>query len=260
MALPKDWTGHGAVIANADVTPDSADLTDFGTVELGLAVKHRFVISDSGGLWLHLSGAPRIEILGDAASDFRVTARPASGVSPNGYTEFEIKFTPHAIGLRTAMVRIANDDPNAGSFEFAIQGNGVVLTPAEISVIGNGQSIENGKGVPALADGTEFVPVHLGYHSTSHFEIVNDGQKRLSLTGSPRVETVGANAGDFRVTARPSVGISANERTSFDITFRPQTIGLRTSTVRVHNNDSDEGTFEFAIQGTGWPTWVQRHR
>jgi hypothetical protein len=208
-------TASNSVIANGDASPSASDFTDFGdaTTNNGTTIR-TWILANLDGEVLNMSGNPAVTIIGDNASDFTITKQPDATIPTKATTS-------------------------------------VVLTPAEISVIGNGQAIENGNAVPSLIDGTEFVSVHLGHHSTSHFEIVNEGQRRLSLTGSPRIEIVGANAADFRVTTRANVGLSANERTGFEITFRPKATGLRTATVRILNNVSDEGTFEFAIAGNG---------
>lgn len=248
-----ELTANGQTIADDDVTPDSADHTEFGSVDVGQSIRHRFTITNTGGGRLHLTGSPRIEILGEAASDFRVTARPVAGLSADEQTEFEIAFSPSVSGLRSATVRIASSDADEGLFEFAIQGSGVMLAPAEIDVRGVEQSIVAGDNSPSSADHTDFGPVRLGRRATNRFEIANTGEQRLHLTGSPRIEMLGADAGDFRVTARPEPGVTSQQSTAFEVTFRPQNLGLRTATVRIHNDDSDEGVFEFSIQGTGRP-------
>ncbi len=40
--------------------------------------------------------------------------------------------------------------------------------------------------------------------------------------------------------------------TSFEITFYPTALGLRTAEISVQNTDSDENPYNFAVQGTGY--------
>ena len=128
-------------------------------------------------------------------------------------------------------------------------------TPAEIDVRGNGQSIASGDTTPVADDHTDFGIVTLGQSQSQLFEIVNVGERRLHLLGSPRIEIRGANAADFRVTKRPPPGLSANEQATFEITFKPTTTtGLSTATVRIASDDADESAFEFTIQGSGQST------
>jgi hypothetical protein len=83
------------------------------------------------------------------------------------------------------------------------------------------------------------------------FTIQNTGTGALSLSGSPRVAVSGVNAGDFTVTTQPASSVAANGSTTFVISFDPSAVGARTATVTIANNDSNEGSYTFAVQGTG---------
>ena len=84
------------------------------------------------------------------------------------------------------------------------------------------------------------------------FTIQNTGASSLSLTGSsPYVTISGTNAADFSVTAIPSNSIAASGSTTFQITFNPSDIGVRTASLSIANDDSDENPYNFDIQGTG---------
>ena len=69
------------------------------------------------------------------------------------------------------------------------------------------------------------------------------------LTGTNPVEITGDAAGDFSVISQPSASISGGQSSTFTIAFTPSASGLREATVEIANNDSDEGTYTFAIQG-----------
>jgi len=127
-----------------------------------------------------------------------------------------------------------------------------VKTPPEINITGYSIGIDSGDDTPDLADGTDFNHVKVDGVTTSRtFVIYNLGESDLNLTGSPLVSISGTNADDFSVTTNPDDTIGENTTTSFTITFDPSDYGLRTATVSIDNNDSDENPYTFDIQGTG---------
>lgn len=133
-----------------------------------------------------------------------------------------------------------------------IQGTPVAPEP-EINLTGNGITINSGDTTPAIADGTDFGSVELaGGTQTNTFTIQNLGTANLNLTNAlPYVSITGAHAGDFNLTTIPVTPITAGNNTTFQITFDPSVIGLRTATVSIANNDANENPYTFNIQGTG---------
>ncbi len=115
-----DVVGNGVSITDGDVTPSTADFTDFGTTST--SVTRTFTVNNLGNFPLSLTGTPIVSITGTNAADFAVTTLPTSPVAVSGSTTFQITFTPSATGLRTAMVSIATNDANENPFDFAIQG------------------------------------------------------------------------------------------------------------------------------------------
>jgi hypothetical protein len=122
----------------------------------------------------------------------------------------------------------------------------------EINIQGNGNTIADGDMTPSTADHTDFGNVVVGTSFTRTFTIQNVGSANLNLTGSsPFVSIGGANAADFSVTTAPTTPISASGSTTFVITFTPSALGLRSATISIQNDDSDENPYDFAIQGNG---------
>ncbi|WP_442787150.1 choice-of-anchor D domain-containing protein [Flavobacterium suncheonense] len=127
--------GNSNTIASGDVTPNTTDDTDFGTVATasGTIVK-TFTIENLGTAALNLTDAsPYVSITGANAGDFTVTAIPSNSIAASTSTTFAITFDPLADGLRTANVSITNNDSNENPYTFAIQGTGIsapVITSA----------------------------------------------------------------------------------------------------------------------------------
>ena len=126
------------------------------------------------------------------------------------------------------------------------------LSP-EINLLGNGQSIPNNDATPSPSDGTDFGGVDVATDTlTRTFTIQNTGTGSLSLTGVPKVQITGSS--DFTVTLQPVSPVKIdNPTTTFQIRFAPSSAGLKTATVTISNNDADEASYQFAIQGNGVP-------
>ena len=126
-----DVSGLGVSIPNGDMNPSVIDDTDFGQVDIHLlGTSHVLTVANSGTGVLTLSGTPRVAISGTHALDFTLDVDAANTVAAGGgTTPFTITFDPSDIGLRSAMVSIANDDTDENPYEFAIQGTGTVPPP-----------------------------------------------------------------------------------------------------------------------------------
>ncbi len=133
-------------------------------------------------------------------------------------------------------------------------GNDVVLfAPApEINLTGNGANIADGDAAPALADHTDFGGAAVSNGTVVRtFTIQNSGTANLNLTGTPRVNVGGAHPTNFTVTAQPPALVAAVGSATFQVTFDPSAFGLRTATLTIENDDSDESPYTFQIHGTG---------
>jgi Ca2+-binding RTX toxin-like protein len=130
-----------------------------------------------------------------------------------------------AIGL------IANDDTSQGL--------------PEVSVLGNGLSIESGDGTPQLADGTDFGEVVQGSTVARTFTVRNDGQAVLTLGLLTVSGPLSLDNSD------PLVGsLAPGQSDTFKVSLDTSTLGTRIGTISFVHNDSDENPFNFMIAGT----------
>ena len=117
----------------------------------------------------------------------------------------------------------------------------------------NGVSISDGDATPSTSDGTDFGNADTSSGSVSHwFRVWNDGTATLNLTGNPRVVIGGTNASDFIVNVQPSTPIGGGGNSvQFEVIFNPSGTGVRTATISIANDDTNENPYNFSIQGTG---------
>jgi hypothetical protein len=170
-ALPPKMAvlGNAVVIANGSAFPTLTDHTDFGDWVIGQAITHTFTISNSGALALALTGSPPVTLTGPAALDFSLVVSPATPVGLDLTTTFQVRFTPSLTGTRAATVSIANNDPDANPYAFAIQGTGGNGAP--IANAGSDQTVTAGSPVTldgsASSDPDGHTPLTYGWTQTS---------------------------------------------------------------------------------------------
>jgi len=188
------------------------------------------------------------------ASIARTTASPVSGLftvpatatSGNTRMRVSMKYNAYPTSCETFTYGEVED--------YTV--NIITASPAEINIQGNATTIADGDTTPNVADDTDFgsYDITLGSNANT-FTIQNTGGTSLNLTdASPYVIISGPNAADFTLTANPTTPIAASGSTTFTITFDPSAIGLRTATVSIANDDSNENPYNFNIQGTGTST------
>jgi len=120
----------------------------------------------------------------------------------------------------------------------------------EINIKGNGASIASGSGSTSFSNYTKFgSALPSSGNATRTFTIENTGSAVLTIGA---ISFSGANAGEFTVTSAPAASVAALGSTTFTVRFAPTGTGNRTATISIPNNDSDESTYTFAIDGYGY--------
>ncbi|MBQ0908265.1 choice-of-anchor D domain-containing protein [Flavobacterium sp. F-328] len=119
-----DIQGNEISITNGDTTPNVADQTDFGTTNTTTQIKLPFQIYSQGNNTLTISS---ITISGTNASQFSVPSISGT-LDPGQIASFVVTFTPNStLGIKTATLTVVSNDPNEGTYTFAIRAE--VQTP-----------------------------------------------------------------------------------------------------------------------------------
>ncbi|MEO1655463.1 MAG: choice-of-anchor D domain-containing protein, partial [Bacteroidota bacterium] len=123
------------------------------------------------------------------------------------------------------------------------------LSSPEINIQGNGITIADGDLSPDLSDATDFASLLINNQVVHTFTIQNTGSIALNVTS---INVSGSHSGDFALGGfSPATQVPAGSSTTFTLTFSPSAGGLRSTLITVNSDDSDEATYEFAVQGTG---------
>lgn len=100
---------------------DGTSVVDFGSVVPAQSSMKTFVIKNDGGKELN---SLTITKDGANASEFSVGALSATYVAPGCSVTFTVTFTPTTIGLRSASLHIASNDPDESPFDIGLSGTG----------------------------------------------------------------------------------------------------------------------------------------
>ena len=105
-----------------------------------------------------------------------------------------------------------------------------------------------------------FGNVAVGTTTSLVFYIKNTGNANLTGLGLTKD---GYDAAMFTITANPTAPVSSpNGTTAFTVRFAPASAGLKTASIHIANNDSDENPFDITLTGTGVipiTDWRQTH-
>lgn len=159
-------------------------------------------------------------------------------------------------------VRIRFDElsgqSNTSDFYYVddIKLTGLVAGANEMDVLGSGVSVPDGSVTPSATNGTDFGSTQINFGTVNRtFTIKNDGDSPLSLTGTPAVTISGST--DFTITSQPAIAtLNGGSSTTFQVTFAPTSVGAKTATISIANDDSDENPYNFVVGGVGLQTFI----
>ncbi len=116
-------------------------------------------------------------------------------------------------------------------------------------VVGTNPTIPDNDTTPQGTDNTLFATVVVGNNQAKNFRIENTGNSVLNITN---IFMVGGNTTEFVVSGitLPTT-VAAGTSLDFTVTFTPAGAGIRSTTLRIDNNDTNENPYNFVIQGTG---------
>lgn len=227
-------------------TADGTHLTSgsapvpFGPINLGLSHSVTFKIGNIGTAALKEITA---SIETGHTTDFSIQTSPASQVAVStATTDFTVRFTPQATGVRTAVLRIGSNDSGRNPFDLVITGTGVQFAP-EISVSQPvGSNLTDGSAKKSL--GT----VKVGKKGAFKvFTIKNAGT--APLTGL--VISLKGQKSSFILVPPAKTTLAPGASTSFKVAFNPKQKGNLQASLQIKSNDKDENPFDIKLSGFG---------
>jgi hypothetical protein len=178
-----------------------------------------------------LSGSPYVLLTGE---DFSILQQPVSPIPPGGSSSFTVRFQPLSPGDKTGSITIPNNDLDENPYNVALSGANPV-PEINIDQCADGGSVSFASNV--------------GSHEDKTFSLENLGAADLILSGSPIIVITGPNADEFSVQQQPASPVSPSGSTSFIIRFQPTSMGNKTASIAISNNDSNENPYDITLNG-----------
>ncbi|MES2574033.1 MAG: choice-of-anchor D domain-containing protein [Bacteroidota bacterium] len=233
--------GNSNNIADGSVAYLVTNRTDFGTTNVGTAVVYTYTIQNTGNGTLTLGTATLTNL-----THYSCTLPPGS-INPGATATFTITYNPTANGTHNASFSIVTNDGDENPYNFNI--TGAATTAPEIDILGNATSITDGNTSPVPTNWTDFGSAdYISETITKTFTIKNVGNALLTLTSAAL-----SGSGDFTISSGPAPGttLAAGASTTLVIAFNPASLGIKNATITVISDDTNEATYDFAIQGYG---------
>jgi len=245
-------TGNNQAITNGSCTPVAGNHTFMGSFTTTRTFSFR-----NGGLGGLEIGANAVAISAATSCDgtwtgdgnFTVATQPEQGVYDTNQTGFfQVTFTVPGQGQFYGLVTLTTG--NAGTFTFAVQGNG---PSPRMQVTGNNIDIPSGSNTVSTGNFTDYGTRSLNTNLDRIFSVRNPGslgaQAQLSLTGSPRAVVSGPGAAMFTVTIQPGALIGVNGSSSMRIRYRPTAAGCHWAEISIASNDPERNPYTFVVKG-----------
>jgi hypothetical protein len=209
---------------------------DFGDAELGAGPEtESTTVRNSGNIPLRFDS---IELEGADADDFRIVqgengCSPKRGLKPRTACTLTVRFTPSAVGERTASLVVRHDAPGS---------------PSTLELAGVGLGRPQGQVKPAeLA----FGPVRVNRRSAPKtVTLENTGSARLTVQS---IALDGENPRDFRIaggSCEDGARLQPGDTCTVELRFRPRARGKRAATL-VFEANTRAGRHTVSLRGTG---------
>ncbi|WP_282148590.1 LamG-like jellyroll fold domain-containing protein [Algibacter lectus] len=219
-------------------------------------------------VYIDLNGDGDFEDTGERLYDMNGTETTTAGYStftPQNITiptSVITGYTVMRVGTRryhSSSIPCGNNDGHTEEFEdYLIDFQINPSSGAEMDITGNNSNVIDGATTTNQTNLTDFgvYDIYSPIPLERTFTITNNGGTNLNLTGSPRVNITGSP--DFTISAQPPVTtITGGNSTTFVVAFSPSapTIGTRTATISIINDDADENPYTFTVEGYGDQTF-----
>jgi len=236
-------TGFGSAPEIAVEDAEGTNLTSgvssvpFGSADRGETQLRTLTIRNTGTSTLTGVAA---SLSGGQATDFVITALPATSVSPGETTTVSLRFSPTALGPLTTTLRIASNDADENPFDMTLSGFG---SAPEIAV-----EYPIGTDLTSGVSSVPFGSVNTGATLLRTVTIRNIGTSMLTgVTAS----LSGGEESDFTITSPPATSVSPGGSTTVSVRLSPTALGPLTTTLLIASNDADEDLFDLTLSGTG---------
>ena len=221
-------------ISTGDVSPVSADGTDFGNVTVtGTSVTRTFRIQNTGSDTLAVSGGTSSHAAFTLAGVPNIT----TPIAPGGSNDFTVTFDPSAAGAASSVITLLSNDPDENPFTFTVEGFGTNSQP-QITVTGPGGALASGGAAVNL--GT----VEVGGALQGTFTLENTG------TGELTFNSIAGASAPYSLLSLPTAPLAPGASDDIRVRFQPAAAGTFQATVTITSDAVNAPVFTFSVTAT----------
>jgi hypothetical protein len=202
---------------------------DYGSLLLGQSATQTFQVQNTGTWDLDVTSTT---LVGADSTAFAIdSGGGAFSVAPGDTHAIVVRFDPTTLGAAGAALRIASSDPDEPSLDVPLTGTG----------IGPAMSV-----VPVAHDYGDLL---VGESATQAIQVRNDGTVDLSVASTA---LVGADSTQFTIdSGGGTFTVAPGDSHAVVVRFAPDSLGAKSSTLRLTSDDPNNSLFDVALSGTG---------
>ncbi len=203
-----------------NINPSSID---FGKTVIGNPVVRSIEVQNKGNADLS------VEATVDNPA-FTVISQ-CSRIQPGNRCELQVRFTPDKIGKIKGKLTLTTNDPEKPDISIPLQGEGLPIPEPDIDV-----------------DKTDFDfgNVYIGNEKKVSISIRNTGTADLEIS---RIELLDREY--FKIIKNNCETVAPSKECKIEVSFRPETTGTFSTSLKIFSNDKDEGLVEIRLKGKG---------
>lgn len=224
-----------------DVLP--GDTVTIDPTEVNGQTRKTLTLVNQGSADLQLNGYTTDTITDPNEELFGLSVSIDTAVVPAGQSaEFELEFTPEALGSHVYSVVILTDDPDTPNYQFTVEAEGIAESQPSITVEDEEKSFESGDTVALNGKSVgEQVNVVLTVSNSGSADLVFD-----QLT--PELDDVDLDKIDSLTVAFDASPLAPQESTEMVVSFVPSVAGETTFSIVVVSNDPVTPEFKLNVR------------
>jgi hypothetical protein len=203
---------------------------DYERIDVGSFGDKTFEISNLGCQTLQVTAT---NLTGTHANQFTIISGGAPfSVVQGGTYNLVVRFSPTAGGEKTATLQLISDDPDEGTVNVSLTGEGCVTPDIALNPLFWNYGV-----------------ISVGSSSEKTIVVSNTGCQDLQITATT---IMGTNATEFSIVSGGGfITIASGNAHNVVVRFAPNSGGAKEATLRIISNDPDEGAKEVPLTGEG---------
>ena len=249
----------GMAVYDGATLVNTSDTVNLGTLLVDAATTRTLTVTNAASASedLLLTNSPNAVVFANGTTSqngFTISQNITGGnttIAPGAASTFTISFPANTVGTHSATVRILSNDTARNPYEFTITARVVDALIPDMSVLDGATLVERSGtvdlgGVLANAVATKTLTVANSSDALADLVLQNSPNAVVFSNGT-------TNQNGFTITQNITGGsttIAPGESSTFTVAFASGSVGAKSATVSIANNDPDKHPYTFTVTAT----------